>query len=147
MKTSKKTTPVSPQLTPTSFPTFIKRPTFTPAPTISRSPTSWEKINISGVEVYNFYKTAKTINLQKDMLIIENDKFQIVYLPKFGKFLLSISSSPFPAVRREAEEEFLKVLKVDKKDACRLNVSVNTPYFANPDFAGKDFPLSFCPPQ
>lgn len=129
---------------PTPLPTFIKRPTFTPVPVISKPAVDMEKITISEVEMDNFYKKGEKINPQNDILIEKKDNFQIVYLSQFNKFLISILSSPFETARKEAEVEFLTTLGITEEEACLLNVSITTPFFANPDYAGKDFPLSFC---
>lgn len=117
----------------------------TPIPTIPVFITPvGDKINISGITVNDFRKTPVEVNDKNDTLIVDNEKFQIVYLAQFNKFLITILSSPFEQVRKEGELEFLKVLGISQEDACKLTVEVNTTQFANPDFSGTAFPLSFC---
>lgn len=71
--------------------------------------------------------------------------FDILYLPKEDRYLISIYHSPFATNQKLAEKAFLDNLKIDPTQACKLKVVVSTPYFANPDESGQEFPLSFCP--
>lgn len=143
---NKKSPPISPQTT--LWPTFFQRPTFGPVatftPAISPPLDKEGRIKISNVWVNNFYKAPQGINPSGDVLVADKSEFQIVFLPQFNQFMLSVLASPFSGVRKVAEEEFLKVLGVGRQEACRLNVVVNTPYFANPDYSNQDYPLSFC---
>lgn len=131
----------------TMVPSTSVRPTATPFSQPSIIPTTdlqGKKITISGVDVDNFYLNSESNNNQEDILIKNTVAFQIVYLKKQNKFLLSIRSSPFTQKRAEAEEQFLKTLGIERQEACRLNVTITTPFFANPDYAGQEFSLSFC---
>jgi len=75
----------------------------------------------------------------------ENSKnFLIVKTEETGKYDIVILGSPFEKYRAEAEKAFLIKLNVSEGEACSLNVVVGTVQFANPDEAGRDFPLSFC---
>lgn len=133
---------INKKLPPSQRPTFGPVATFTPV--ISPPLDKGERIKISNVWVNNFYKAPQGINPSGDVLIADKSEFQIVFLPQFNQFMLSVLASPFSGVRKVAEEEFLKVLGVGRQEACRLNVVVNTPYFANPDYSKQDYPLSFC---
>ena len=111
-----------------------------PGPTVSES----SKIEVSNVKVNNFYKDAKKINSQGDILISEEKDFDIVYFPKGDEFLISILSSPFYPKRLEAEKKLLETLGISEKDACKLDVSITTPAFVNQNEAGINYGLSFC---
>lgn len=89
-------------------------------------------------------KTLK-INQEGDALLVDEPEYQIVYLKKDGQFLISILKSPFEPLREKAEKKFREITQADKDTLCQMNVVVTTPSFANPDLAGKIFPLSFCP--
>lgn len=109
------------------------KPVPTPSLTTAVTPDI-TKINISGVEV----------NPKGDSLIVDNEKYQIVYLSQFNKFLITVLGSPFNEIKNEAEREFLKVLGITEENACKLIVEVNTPEFANPEYSGTALRLSFC---
>lgn len=124
----------------------IRQPNvFLPTPTPVQIPQiSPKKINISGVQTNDFLSSPKEVNKNGDVLFAETPKYQLVYLQNFNQFIVSILSSPFETIKKEAEIEFLHRLGITENEACKLNVSVTTPYFANPDYSGKNWPLSFC---
>ena len=75
----------------------------------------------------------------------ENGKFRIVYMPSYqNEFLVNILASPFMTAKKEAEKEFLKLLDISEKDACWLYIVITTDTYANPDYADKNYRLSFC---
>lgn len=76
--------------------------------------------------------------------LVETNEYSIVYQKKFDVFIISVTGTPFEQVREKAEQEFLSLTQSTERTACRLNVKIGTPFFANPDLAGKNFPLSFC---
>ena len=126
---------VIPPVTP--YPTFIFQPSVTQTPL-------GEKIMISDIPVNNFLKTAIKINPSGNILIKDGGTYQITVYTSTGQFLLSIQQSPFEETRNIAEKAFLDLLGVEKNQACKLDVSITTPFFANPDLADEIFPLSFC---
>ncbi len=115
----------------------------TPAPTIPQT----QVIEISGIPVNNFYKNAAEVNLNTDALITETSSYQIAYLAKFGEFLITVLGSPFPQARATAEQAFISKLGITKEQACQLTVFVSTPSYANPDYSGQKYNLSFCTSQ
>lgn len=121
----------------------VGKPTSTTSQPVFITPVG-EKINISGVTINDFRKSNVAANNKADTLIVDNEKYQIVYLSQFNKFLITVLGSPFEEIRNEAEKEFLNVLGVSESDACKLTVEVNTTEFANPEFSGTAFSLSFC---
>lgn len=119
----------------------------TPTPVTASSsltPPADAKINISGIFVNNFLQNPIRTDKSNDVYLVENKKYQIVYLALYNQFLISIQGSPFIDNKKMAEDDLLKTLGISQEQACVLNVSINTPYFANPDYSGKNFPLSFC---
>ena len=102
------------------------------------------KIKISGVEVNNFYKEATEIKKDGFAKFIDKKDYQIMYIPVDNSFLISILSSPFDEIRTEAEKALLDKLKISQQEACYLKVNITTPSYANPEYAGKNYGLSFC---
>jgi hypothetical protein len=102
-----------------------------------------EKITASGKIVENFFKKG-SINPRGDVLISNTKDYQINYFSKEDQFLISIIGRPFETARKPAEREFLTALNIDEETACDMNVIITTPNFANPNEAGKSYPLSFC---
>lgn len=104
-----------------------------------------DKLNLDGNQVSNVYKSAKTINENGDVIFAESDKYQEIYHPQRNNFfLISIIGSPFEEARKEAETKFLESLEISAEEACKLNVAITTPRFANPNEAGTTYRLSFC---
>ena len=124
-----------PQLTP--FPSFIV------SPTLSQE-TTREKIYVGKVVVNDFYKIAQKVMPNGDVILSDNSDFQLVYFGKSDYFQLSINDSPFEEVKSRSENELLRILNINKEDACSLKLRITTPFYANPDFAGKKYSLSFC---
>ncbi|OGM09778.1 hypothetical protein A2W13_01190 [Candidatus Woesebacteria bacterium RBG_16_36_11] len=115
--------------------------TTTPKPlNIPESP----KINVSGIEVNNFYKEAIIIGGDGYALFDKTDKFKIAYIPVDKSFLISILDNPFEDVKKEAEKAFLQKLGITQEEACLLNVNIATNIRINPSYAGKNYKLSFC---
>lgn len=103
-----------------------------------------EKMEIKGIKVNNVYKNPIILNRKNDVTFFKNDKYEFVYLPYYQVFIITIVGSPFQMYIKPAEEEFIKALGISKEQACKLNVELGTVVFANPDYAGKTYPLSFC---
>lgn len=103
-----------------------------------------DKITVGDVTTNNFYKQGKEADKQGDWLIVDKPEYQILYFEANSSFLISILKSPFPTVRPKAEAGFLTALAISKVDACKLNVTLTTPSFANPNESGKSYKLSFC---
>lgn len=117
----------------------IPKPTVTPF----NLPTS-EKIIINDVSINNFYQEDIQKNPQNDALISQNNDYQIVYLPQFQQFLITILNPDFEKTKVTAEAAFLKQLGITEDEACKLSVSISTPLFINENLSGQIFPLSFC---
>ena len=107
-------------------------------------PPQDDKIITSEVEMNNFYKTSPRIDITGDALVTSNSNNLTGFYIKGELFLVSVKESPFVEARVKAEQEFIEKLGITEEDACKLNVVVNTPAYANPKEAGKNHPLSFC---
>lgn len=116
-----------------------------PRPTSSSldKPTG-KKMVVSNVSVENIYNSELGTNSRGDILFSQSENYQIFYFSQEKQFLISIIGAPFDQKRILAEQNFLKILKINEKDACKLNTVVNTPSFANPKEAGINYKLSFC---
>jgi len=125
------------------IPTSIIIPT-TAKETIPSIP-SGSKINVDGVTIRNIYNDAVNINNEGDVQFSTDSGFHLVYLPDMREFLISIRRSPFTSVRIQAERDFLRALGINEEAACKLDVKITTPQFANPQEAGQVYSLSFCP--
>ncbi len=77
-------------------------------------------------------------------LLAQEQEYQILYQEAYDSFLVSINTAPFEEVRKKAEQRFLSLIESPESVACALRVEVVTPNFANPEFSGQKFPLSFC---
>ena len=75
---------------------------------------------------------------------VKEDAYTIQYYPTTNFYQISILESPFEENRLLAEQRLLKELNLPEFEACRLNYSIGTPAFANPDEAGKNYKFSFC---
>lgn len=103
-----------------------------------------DTIEIADVEVNNFFEKVGIPESASYIIIEKNSDYKIAYLNNFNSFLISITNSPFESQRILAEEKFLDELGISETDACKLEVQVTTPRFANPDHAGIIYGLSFC---
>lgn len=106
---------------------------------------SQEKIEVSGVKINDFLEKN-----EKDASFVSIEKtrhYHVFYIPDQELFYISITSYPFDEHREAAEAVFLEKLGVAKEDACKLNVDITTPSYANPQQAGKVYELSWCNEQ
>lgn len=108
------------------------------------TPSPRKKIIISGIEVNDFLKDATIINSNQDAVFEKNQDYEMVYLPKFNQFLITILSKPFDNARKDAEEDFIKKLGISKEEACRLEINLSVPCKIDLENCGTRHPLSFC---
>ena len=113
-----------------------------PTVVVSLPPT--DKVIISGVIVNNFFPKATKVNEYGDYYLVKKDGYNILYEFQFNQFLISILDSPFRELKKTAENDLISVLGINKQDACKLNVVISTPLFANSEEAGKNYKMSFC---
>ena len=107
-------------------------------------PTEPDKVIIGETETKNFYKSAQAINESGSAVVNKSQDYEIVYTPEFSRFNITVLGSPFTQARKTAENKFIETLGINTETACKLNVVVSTPYFANPNESGQSYGLSFC---
>ncbi|MBI2573951.1 MAG: hypothetical protein HYV78_00965 [Candidatus Wildermuthbacteria bacterium] len=93
------------------------------------------------------YERGDSVVVDKDAeeyQLVKTSGYSIVYQKKFDLFIISITGTPFAQIKEQAEQDFLALTESSPQTACRLKVKISTPLYANPEFAGKNFPLSFC---
>lgn len=125
----------------------VKEPSrpVSPTPTIFPASQTRSRTIISGVEVNDPTDKPLEKNGTGDVLFAQDAEYQLVYLPTFQEFNITVLASPFEQVRTRAEEAFLASLGISKEDACRLNVTLGTIFAINPNESGTTYDLSFCP--
>lgn len=104
-----------------------------------------KRINISGISVKDFMSEVENAENEVFVTITRTKDYHVFYIPSQEVFFISIVSWPFDEHRLVAEADFLDKLGISGEDACKLRVDETTPSFANPDKAGKAYPMSFCP--
>lgn len=105
---------------------------------------SEKKIEISGVKVADFINESANNEQPSFYTILRTSDFHLFYIPDQKLFYISITSYPFDEFRPLAEKQFLQSLGISQEEACKLDVDIATPMFANPDKAGEIYGLSFC---
>lgn len=75
----------------------------------------------------------------------ENNRFSIGFLKSDNSFGIVLSAKPISAVRKDAEDKFLRDLGISEKDACKLKVSVRVPTTIGVTANDQNIGLSFCP--
>lgn len=103
-----------------------------------------KRIEISGVKVADFISGTNQGESPSYYTIAKSADYHIFFLPTDEVFFISITSYPFDEHRGVAEQKLLEILAITKNDACKLNVDITTPAYANPDKAGEVYNLSFC---
>lgn len=105
---------------------------------------SLNRIKISGVMVANFINESSSGESPSYYSIAKTADYHIFFMQADELFFISITSYPFDEHRGVAEQKLLEVLAISEDDACKLNVDITTPAYANPDRAGEVYNLSFC---
>jgi hypothetical protein len=98
----------------------------------------------------NLRKNSKLIYQNesgKGYSLEENNDYKILMFDnKETTFLISLNViDNIPEIRSKAENDFLKILNVNKEEACNLKVSLSVPKEASTTQVGVDYGLSFCP--
>jgi hypothetical protein len=101
--------------------------------------TKNEKVEKKEIIFRNFPK-----GINEDTTLKHNVYYQIYYIKSEDFFLISIIGYPFQNILPLAENDLLNTLGIDKESACKIDVRITTPNFANPEESGKIHKLSFC---
>lgn len=92
----------------------------------------------------NFYKTAKEVNSERDVLVQKDNRFDVTYISSGGNFIIGILQEPIEENRLVAERAFLSGLGISEAQACRLTVWVGVPREVSEAYSGRNLGLSFC---
>lgn len=118
-----------------------------PSPSSSTRPTSSARLVIDAprgkVEVKDFLSEALDRN-ESSVLIRQRPDFQVTYFFADSSFLITILKAPVLIARDRAEREFVELLDVSLGEACKLTVWISVPRGVDPDWAGQQYPLTFC---
>lgn len=99
---------------------------------------------VSGIAVNTFPATITPINPQGDRILAETSTYRIAYLQQFQEFKIALTGQNFALSRREAEQEFLRIMGVNEPNACRLSVIEYVPNYVKNPQQGLEYPMSIC---
>lgn len=91
------------------------------------------------ITVKNFYRAAAYESEGGAIVLVERDTHFISYDVARSRFWIAITEAPFASFRKDAESDFLAILGVGQRDACKLDVAVGA--YENAASPGR---LSFC---
>jgi len=80
----------------------------------------------------------------KQYQLVENEEYEIMYQEKYDRYLITIHQKPFLELRKKAENEFVILIGLPKKDLCQLDVSTVIPYWIDEQYGHQNYRLSFC---
>lgn len=102
--------------------------------------------NSGEMEVKNFYNlpTSKILSKNNDTTLADNTYYNIYYNPQGSYFIILLYDKNLKTSREKAEADLLKLLNINKEDACKLNIRVGVPFSVSEDYAGINLGLSFC---
>lgn len=110
-------------------------------------PTS-EKIvirsNKGEVNVNNFFKTAKKES-SGSFLLKETSDYSFSFFGSDNGFLIVLARTPLRSSREKAETALLSILGISKDDVCKLPLHVGVMGSVDPNYAGRNLGVSFCP--
>ncbi|MFA5926096.1 MAG: hypothetical protein WC831_04130 [Parcubacteria group bacterium] len=112
--------------------------------------TQSDKIDINTgkgiVAVNNIQKNpVEKIAFDGSVVFAKSDNYAMSYYPPDQGFIVTIENPNLDLARSQAEDEFIKLLGVDKEQACLLKVTLNVPFGVSEKAAGQNYGLSFCP--
>lgn len=85
-----------------------------------------------------------TVNGTQKIYVDDNAPYSITANKDGDYFKILVTKSPFQQYRLQAEQKFLEQMNLTVEQACKLDVEITTPRFANPQEAGQIYKLSFC---
>lgn len=97
-----------------------------------------------GIEVNNFIKDAQP-QANDIFLLKETGLYAIYYDARFSSFSIILLAEPLISARQEAEIGILDIVRIDSGALCKLDISLTVPAAVNPNIAGKEYGISFCP--
>ena len=97
------------------------------------------------VTVNNIYQNPIKNLSQSGVRFLENESYIADFYPQDQGFLMVIENSDVQSARDMLEKDFLEVLGISEKEACKLKITLSVPFGVNEDLAGENYGLSFCP--
>lgn len=97
------------------------------------------------VKISDIYKNPIDTFSNSDITYKKTADYSFDYYAKDQLFIITITDKDIKTAREKAENDFLSTLKIDKTQACKLNIQLGVPFSINQDAAGINFGLSFCP--
>lgn len=133
------TNPPSPTTIPLPSPSITLIPSYPPTPI----PQAGD-IMIDGIAVNNFRENPIQILENGDIVISENQNFQIIFNDPNQKFTLRLLGTDFEDSRQNAENALVTILGLDEDNICRLYIEEEVPINVNNEQRGKLYPFSSC---
>jgi hypothetical protein len=103
-----------------------------------------DRIVISGVNVDNFLDISAVINTNNDRELANTDTYDIVYLPLFETFIITIKTEDIAQARADAENTLLSILDISQEEACKLTIEEYIAVYVESETAGYSYSPSFC---
>jgi hypothetical protein len=136
--------PGSPTISPnesSSFPIGGNRSSTIPSGNTISIPTKQGDVTIN-----NVFKTGQPLpGGDNTVLAKRTPAYDILYTGDDNLILITINQTPVLQKREEAEQDFLHLFGITQEQACKLSVRVGTLVSVDPDLAGQELGLSFCP--
>lgn len=99
---------------------------------------------VSGVIVNDISKIGRVIDAKGDMVFSDDRRYQVMYLPLYKIFYVTVLEAPFAQNRILAENYFIKTLGITRDQSCRMTVYVDVSEVIDPKKGGKKYNLSWC---
>lgn len=99
---------------------------------------------VSGVVVNDISKIGRVIDTKGDMVFSDDRRYQVMYLPLYKIFYVTVLEAPFEQNRILAENYFIKTLGITRDQSCRMTVYVDVSEVIDPKKGGKKYNLSWC---
>jgi hypothetical protein len=97
------------------------------------------------VKINDINKNPVQIFPNSDVEYKKTTDYTLDYYAKDKSFVITLTNSNIQMARNEAEADFLSTLKINKDEACQLNVQLGIPFSYSTNNSGINFGLSFCP--
>jgi hypothetical protein len=94
----------------------------------------------------NEFRRKDNLVSNNTYMIASNPHYEFRYFVPDNHFQGTIINDDYITARKKFEQDFLKILGINKSEACKLNVSLYMPFVRDQQLSKIiDFGLSFCP--
>jgi len=118
-------------------------------PSVAPPPKASEKLTLKtpggDVVINDITKNPVSTGDNRAILFARTEDYDMLFFPTDQGFIITLSQPDIQIARTHAEEDFLKILGINKQQACRLTVSLAVPVSISEKASGLDYGLSFCP--